>query len=163
MSAVPKGVLESVLLGLSANPDLLSLVVGSRDHPGEIWTRRLDTERFNAQEALGHLADWEAIFTVRLRQTLKGSLDELPNPDPWLLRETNHYAELHPREALERIRRNRVENLEFLKSLSDDEWDRAGLHPTRGPMTLEVQAIHMLAHDGYHFRQLLDLLGLGGG
>jgi hypothetical protein len=56
------------------------------------------------------------------------------------------------------FRKHRTALVEFLSSLSLDEWERTALHPEWGVQTIESMAVHILGHDGYHARQIADWL-----
>ena len=57
-------------------------------------------------------------------------------------------------EALAAFRRRRAESLAFLRHLRPADWDRAGVHPTRGRLTLRDFVGLMAGHDDNHLDQL---------
>ena len=57
-------------------------------------------------------------------------------------------------EALAAFRRRRAESLAFLRHLKPADWDRGGVHPTRGRMTMRDFVGLMAWHDDNHLDQL---------
>ena len=157
MSAIPKGTRDLVLFGLEATPDTLKLFLEKYSDSVE-WDDRPDPERFTAREHLAHLSDWEEVFQRRFEQTLANGVEDLFNPDPWTLKETNSYSRSDRTQSVARFADLRKTSIKTLDALSERDWQELATHSSHGPMTLEIQAVHMLAHDGYHIRQLFTLL-----
>lgn len=121
------------------------------DHPA--WDVRIP-DRFTPREHVAHLADWERIFYDRLSLTCGSVAPRLPNPDPEGLAMTNSYAASDPHERARAFAEARKETLGFLSGIEEADWDRIGIHPAHGKLTLESQFIHIMAHDGYHLEFL---------
>src|SRR5439155_18076699 len=62
------------------------------------------------------------------------------------------------REALAAFRRRRAEVLVLLRSLSPAEWQRAGVHLSRGRLTLADWVARLAGHDDNHVAQLRRVL-----
>ena len=73
-------------------------------------------------------------------------------PDRWAVERQYQRNDAH--EALEHFRARRDETLKLLHGLRPEHWDRAGLHATRGPMTVRDFVGLMAWHDDNHLDQL---------
>ncbi|HLK16261.1 MAG TPA: DinB family protein [Fimbriimonadaceae bacterium] len=141
-----------VLLGLEASPSvferLLSVV------PDDLWDVRADPDRFTVREVYAHLAEWEPVLQARLSGTLLTDRFILPNYDPAELAIEHGYAKIDPEESVEKFRRGRAETVALIRSLPAAAYNRVGVHPIRGPMTIGDQINAMLGHDMYHIEQV---------
>jgi hypothetical protein len=108
---------------------------------------------------VAHLADWQAVYLARLKLSEEGAEPELPNPDPDELAVAHGYSESSPSESCAAFAKAREELTGYLRNVSAEAWDRAGVHPVHGRITFEGQVVHILAHDGYHFEYLATRLG----
>ena len=61
-------------------------------------------------------------------------------------------------ESLELFRLLRQANLLFLGQLSQEEWERCGIHAERGRITVRELAGHMAGHDANHVEQIRKIL-----
>jgi hypothetical protein len=64
------------------------------------------------------------------------------------------YDSWTPQEALEMFRLLREANLRLFGRLTQEEWQRYGMHAERGRITVEDLARHMAAHDVNHIDQV---------
>ena len=76
----------------------------------------------------------------------------LGEPDRWAIE--RQYARNDAEEAVGAFRKRRVESLAFLRGLKPDQWERGGIHATRGRMTIKDFAGLMAWHDDNHLEQL---------
>jgi hypothetical protein len=77
-------------------------------------------------------------------------------PDRWA--EDRQYLRNDAGEALAAFRRRRAESLAFLRHLRPADWDRRGVHPTRGRLTMRDFVGLMAGHDDDHLDQLTRAL-----
>jgi hypothetical protein len=116
--------------------------------------RRPDPKNWAAVEIVCHLRDTEELFQSRFQQIL--AMDEphlLPvDPDRWA--EERQYLRHDAAHALGAFRRRRGETLALLEPLRPEQWQRGGLHATRGRMTVEDLVTLMAWHDDNHLDQL---------
>lgn len=119
-----------------------------------VLARRPDAKNWAPNEVLCHLRDVEEFFMLRF-QTIAAS-DEprlLPaDPDRWA--EERQYIRNDAAEALRAFEKRREESLSHLRGLTDAQWDRGGLHPTYGRMTIDSIVTLMVCHDDDHLDQL---------
>ena len=93
-------------------------------------------EEWSVRQIVAHLADSEQVGCTRFRRVLAE-----PNPtiewyDEKAWAEKLDYARRKYSFSLETFRRTRGENYELLKDLTEDAWQRPGVHSKNGPMTL---------------------------
>jgi len=127
------------LLG-TASPDLLH-----RSPDGDDWS---------PATVVGHLADAELVFSVRIRMALTADRPYLAayDEEAWVRR----FAELERdvKESLARWRALRDANLRLFASLDETEWKMSGLHAERGELTIAHIAETMAKHDRDHLAQI---------
>jgi hypothetical protein len=91
---------------------------------------------------------------TRFRMIL--AMDEPPfplvEPDRWASERQYHRNDA--REAIEAFRVRRRESLELLRGLTPEDRARAGVHATRGRMTVDDVVALMAWHDDNHLDQL---------
>jgi hypothetical protein len=145
--------MNDTLHALSATPEkLLDLhkrleKVGKLDHPREPgkWTPR---------QILAHLADVEAVQTVRVMAML--AQDNPPmlgfNADEWAA--AGRYAIRTAERSVRSFAAARERNLELWVPLTVDQLERKGTHPTRGEFTVGGWLEFVSRHDANHLAQL---------
>jgi DinB superfamily len=74
--------------------------------------------------------------------------------DPARWAEERQYLRNDPHEAVAALRRRRTEVLTLLRSLSPFEWQRGGIHLSRGRLTLADWVASLAGHDDNHIDQL---------
>jgi hypothetical protein len=133
--------LESQLLGLSEE-DLCR-----RPAPGE-WSLK---------EIAAHLRDAEACFLERLRLIASQDEPRLPDidVDAYVLERDYQSLDLH--EVLLEFSRLRQRSTSLLWRLEPSEWEREGLHPYRGRLSIMQVARDMNEHDLGHLWQVRRL------
>lgn len=133
-------------------PDELAEAIRGRSD--EELSRRPDARNWAAKEVLCHLRDVEESFQGRIEQAL--SMDEprflAVAPDRWA--EERQYLRCDAAQALAHFRQRRRETLEMLRKLPADLLKRAGVHATRGRMTIDDLITLMAWHDDNHLDQL---------
>ena len=154
---LPERIKSYLLRDLEVTPDLLDRLLGEVTDPA-VYDRRPDPERFTLREVLAHLADWEAVFLQRLRQTLDQDNPALVGLDEGRLAVDHDYAHADPAECRVRFRRGRRELLAALRGVTPGQWERVGIHSEIGLVSVETQAVMIASHDGYHLQQILEWL-----
>ena len=122
-------------------------------------SRRPDAKNWAAKEVVCHLRDTEEAFGGRFEQILAMDTDpRLPGPtaDRWA--EERQYLRNDTVEALAAFRKRREETLATLRALTPAQWDKGGIHPVRGRMTLDTFLTLMAWHDDNHLDQLTRAL-----
>jgi len=125
-----------------------------KDEPDAVLSRRPDGKNWSAKEVVCHIRDTEESFMARFQTIM--AMDEptfLPvEPDRWAA--DRQYLRNDGAEALETFRTRRDESLKFLLGLPPDQWERGGIHATRGRMTIKDFVALMAWHDDNHLDQL---------
>ena len=115
---------------------------------------------FSALENVCHLLDIEREgYAVRIERLLREDGPGLPDIDGSRLAEERQYNKQNMETALAAFRRAREGNIRIVKSLNDEQLERAGTLETVGPITLRDLLLMMRAHDEAHRRELDDLRG----
>ena len=140
--------------------------------------RRPAAQSWSAKEILCHLRDVEELFQIRFHTVLAideprlfvlgasteelaawrvgGAISHPLDPDRWAA--DRQYVRNDAREALTAFQRRRAEVLILLQSLSATEWQRVGIHPQRGRLTLADWVASLAGHDDNHLGQLARAL-----
>ncbi len=119
-----------------------------------ILSKRPDGKNWAAKEVICHLRDTDELFMNRFQAIV--SMDEpklFPvEADRWA--EERQYLRNDVQEALSAFRRRRGDVLNFLRGLKPEQWERAGIHTTRGRKTLRDYSELMAMHDLNHLDQV---------
>jgi DinB family protein len=160
--------LEQRRARLALTPD--ELAAGIHGQPEAVLARRPEATSWAAKEIICHLRDTEEMFLLRLEaiaavdepliaaagmgaRMLALKPDGQPAaPDRWA--EDRQYLRNGAAEALATFRRLREGTLAHVASLSPEQWQRGGLHPRRGRLTVEDFVTDMAWHDDNHLAQL---------
>ncbi len=117
-------------------------------------TKRPDPKNWSAKEVVCHVRDTEESFMMRFLSIL--AMDDpkfLPvEPDRWAVE--RQYQRNDVQEALAALKTRREETLRFFRGLKPEQWERGGVHATRGRMTLKDFVELMAWHDDNHLDQL---------
>lgn len=152
---LPERVRHYLLIDLESGPEVLARLLADVTDP-DVYDRRPDPDRFTLREMLAHLADWEAVFLMRLTQTRDEENATLQGLDEGQVALDHDYAHSDPSECLARYQEGRVRIVAFLRALTPEQWKRVGIHTEVGPITMEDQAVLITAHDGYHRQQAVQ-------
>ena len=79
---------------------------------------------------------------------------KLVGPSADRMAEERQYLRNDAVEAIGAFRRRREENVEYLRKLTPAQWDKGGIHPVRGRMTIDTFLTLMAWHDDNHLDQL---------
>jgi DinB family protein len=122
--------------------------------PDALLSRRPDEANWSPREVVCHIRDIEESFMARLQIMM--IMDEpafLPvEPDRWA--EERQYQRNDATEALRAFRMRRDESLKLLRGLRPNQWERGGIHATRGHMSVKDFVGLMVWHDDNHLDQL---------
>lgn len=135
--------------------DLVSLVAAA--DPAAL-RREPAPEEWSAATVVAHLADAEMVYAVRLRLVVAEDRPLLTEFDENAWAERFGELDEDPRETLQRWRALRDSTLRLLDALVDGEWERTGLHPRRGEITVGGVVKLLAEHDRQHLAQLRHAL-----
>ena len=136
-------------------PQLLALLKGVPE--AELRTRA-QSKKWSVVEILAHFADAELVSVWRYRQMIEHDGCPLPGYGQELWASLGQYAARDPRESLESFRILRNTNLRMFDNLTEEFWQRHGVHAERGPMTVRDLATQIAGHDLNHLAQVRALV-----
>ena len=117
-------------------------------------SKRPDPKSWAAKEVICHLRDTEEFFMLRFSTIIAVDNPPLAPPDPDRWAEERQYLRNDADEAVDAFRKRRAETLAFLRTLGPADWERAGMHATRGKVTVDAFLTLMAWHDDNHLDQL---------
>jgi len=145
---------EERMTRLARTADELAAAIRGRDDAA--LSRRPDGKNWAAKEAVCHLRDVEEMFMGRFGMILAMDNPKLAfdptTPDRWA--EERQYLRNDAPLALAAFRARRDESLALLRTLTPEQWKRAGVHAARGPITINDFVTLMAWHYDNHLDQL---------
>jgi hypothetical protein len=142
---------------LTRTADQLTAAIKGRSET--VMARRPDVNNWAPKEVVCHLRDTEEAFAARFEQILAMDVDPKlggASADRWA--EERQYLRNDAPEAIAAFRKRREENLVTLRALTPAQWNKGGIHPVRGRMTLDTFLTLMAWHDDNHLDQLARAL-----
>ena|SRR5687768_7034436 len=131
--------------------DLMSLVASAE--PSAL-RREPAPDEWSAATVVGHLADAELVYGVRLRLVVAEDRPVLTSFDEeaW----ADRFGELDDdtKDTLGRFRALRESNLRLLDALVDGEWERTGVHQQKGVLSVGALVKSLAEHDRTHLDQI---------
>src|SRR5262249_33513450 len=138
---------------LTRTADELAAAIKGQTDP--VLSRRPDARNWAAKEVVCHLRDAEEAFGTRFDQILAMDVDpKLGGANPDRLAEERQYLRNDTTQALAAFRQRRMETLATFAKLTAAQWDKGGLHPVRGRITIDGFLSLMAWHDDNHLDQL---------
>ena len=109
-------------------------------------------------EVLCHLRDYDTIFRKRAQLMTEQEYPTLPAPDHMKMVEAGNYNGQELAQVIEEFSHSRKKTIAFFAELSDEYWQRAGIHPERGHFTMLDAALQIGLHDTIHLEQMTRIL-----
>jgi hypothetical protein len=126
------------------------------------FTRRVVPDKWSAQENVAHLARYNGVFLQRVHRILSEDKPALGRYRAEEDAEWESWRQLPYGDLIERFAKLRGQLVEQLKLLSDEDFERVGVHPRFGELTLSQWLEFFLVHEGHHlyliFQQVRMLL-----
>ena len=143
---------------MARTPD--ELLDAIRDRSDAELSRRPDDKNWSAKEIVCHLRDVEREYLERFHLVLENDdpklyLDVASN-DRWPVE--RQYLRNDTGDAVTAFRELRDEMLALLAGLTAAQWQRGGIHPRRGRVTIDGWVAMLAAHDDDHVDQLTRAL-----
>ena len=110
-------------------------------------------DEWSIMELVGHIIDVGALWPGRTRQMLATDNPTLAAVDPAWVRQRDYHNK-QPGFLLITLAEQRAEYVEFLRVLRPAQLARSGIHPTRGPLTVEQGIAALADHDRGHSEQI---------
>lgn len=154
---MPHAMLRSLTVNaLEGTPEVVARLL--RGASPAAFDHTPDPNRFTLRAILPHLADFDPIFRGRIGQCRDEDQPRLVPRDEGQMALDNDYAHADPLQSLARFAAERALLVATLRDLTDDQWDRKGIHAIAGPVSIAELAGMVLSHDGYHTRQIAEWL-----
>jgi hypothetical protein len=115
-------------------------------------------DKWSVCEIVAHLAEDELATSWRYRQMIENNGCALASFDQDQWARLGDYRSWKPADALDMFRLLRSANLRMLSNLTEDEWERYGIHAERGRISVRDLARHMAGHDMNHVDQIRSIL-----
>ncbi len=115
--------------------------------------RRLTEDSWSLKEIAAHLRDCEQHFLQTLERIAFEDTPHISALDADSLVMEQDYRDIDLDEVLERFEYLRYRAVSLLWSLDPDGWERSGLHPYRGPVSISRLAREQNEHDLEHLWQ----------
>jgi len=144
-----------ILANLQEAPKELARLL--RGVPDEVLRRKPAPEKWSMLEIICHLRDVEAFFVERYGKLANHDRPQLRTIKQDELAVRLRYDEDNPARALKEFQVLRAESVALLSALSHQSWQRGGVHPTRGTVTIAWTAEHAVEHDANHLSQIRGL------
>src|SRR6476661_350567 len=114
--------------------------------------------KWSAHEQLAHLARYHQIFLQRIDRILTEQAPEFPRYRAEDDLEWPAWTGLPTSQLLVRISSMRSKLMARLRSLSEEDFERTGVHPKFGPMSLSLWLEFFLVHEAHHLYVVLQLV-----
>jgi uncharacterized damage-inducible protein DinB len=134
------------------------LTVALSGVPPEELAAKTVPGKWSAQEQLAHLARYHQIFLQRIERILSEQTPEFPRyraeDDPeWIT-----WTSMPAQQVLVRLSSMRIKLMAQLRSLSEEDFERTGVHPKFGKMSLSLWLEFFLVHEAHHLYVVLQLV-----
>jgi len=114
--------------------------------------------KWSAYQQLAHLARYHQIFLERIDRILSEPSPSFPRyraeEDP----EWPRWSALPTEQVLARLSSMRTKLMARLRSLSEEDFQRTGVHPKFGEMSLALWLEFFLVHEAHHLYGVLQLV-----
>lgn len=144
-----------ILAKLEAGP--AALAAATKGLSKEAARKRPAEGKWSIVEIACHLRDIEGIFTERFTKMAFSERPAFWMMDNARVARLRSYAESDLAAAVKAFKEARAETLTLLRALPGPLWQRTGLHPKRGELTLEALAAHLAGHDANHIGKIREL------
>lgn len=145
------------LEALRATPGIVRSLVSIATPEQLLW--KPTPERWSICEILNHLTDVEKLNVgLRVRRMLDESSPSFDDYDPAVRYREGAYGNDDGVRALASFCETRTSSLEWLDSSTPEDWERRGLHPEVGEVSIRQVLSLWSFHDLSHIRQIAEIL-----
>lgn len=145
-----------VLERLAAAPAALAAAL--KGAPDDVLRSKADG-KWSMIENAAHVRDIERVYQSRFSKMAFGD-----KPAFWMLdndraAEALKYGEADSAEVAKEFKRLREDSIALLRALPHEAWQRTGVHPEAGEITVEQLAVRLADHDDTHLGKIRTLRG----
>ncbi len=148
---------EKTLLDLPRTPIILQTILHGVDQQ-RASSATDGPDGWNVIEIVGHLNDYDQIFLERTQTMIEGDAPALGSHDQDELVRQHGYKTQPLTDVLASFLSRRRAFIDYLSGLSAEQWQRTGVHPSWGAITVLDQAINVTHHDVNHIAQVIKAL-----
>jgi uncharacterized damage-inducible protein DinB len=146
---------HAVLTRLSSLPSRLAEAL--RAFSADALRRPAQAGKWSAMEVACHLRDIDRLYAGRVSKAAFSDRPAFWMMDNARVAETLRYREADLGAVLKEHRRRREDLVSLLRALPHGVWQRTGLHPKRGELTIEALVSVIADHDDNHLGQIAAL------
>lgn len=114
--------------------------------------------KWSAHEQLAHLARYHQVFLQRIDRMLSEHAPEFPRYRAEEDSEWPAWSGLPTQQVLVRLSSMRTKLMARLRSLTEEDFQRTGVHPKFGAMSLALWLEFFLVHEAHHLYVALQLV-----
>jgi uncharacterized damage-inducible protein DinB len=149
---------EKALRDFPKTPVILSIVLKGVSQK-RAQQARDGADGWTVLEVLGHMNEFEQAFFQRSRLIVETEMPKFPALDPEALAKAHHYNDQKLADVLASYLNTRRAHLAYLQLLTPEQWQRKGIHPVSGEVTLVENVTNTTLHDVNHIEQIVKALG----
>lgn len=146
---------HALVEALAATP--LRLAQALKPFSAEALRRPPQPGKWSAIEIACHMRDIDRLYAERVSKMAFSERPSLWMMDNAVVAEKLRYREAEPAGVLKEQRRRREALVSLLHALPHPSWQRPGLHPRRGEITIEKLCEVIADHDRDHLAQIAAL------
>jgi len=143
---------EEMMAKMEKTPEEFAVLIRGKDET--FLSKRPDGKNWAPKEIICHLRDTDELFMTRFQAMITMDEPKFSPADADRWAEDRQYLRNDAQQALAALRKRRGEVLNFLGGLKPEQWERAGIHATRGRETLRDWVTLMANHDLNHLEQM---------
>jgi uncharacterized damage-inducible protein DinB len=145
----------AVLERLAAAPAAMTTAL--KGAPDDVLRRKAAGGKWSMIDNAAHVRDIERVYQGRFSRMAFGD-----KPAFWMLDNEAaaaalKYSEADPAEVAKEFKRLREDTVSFLRTLPHEAWEKTGLHPEAGEITVEQLAVRLANHDDAHIGRIKAL------
>ena len=129
-----------------------------RDVPLENLSAATVPGKWSAHHQLAHLARYHQIFLERIDRILREPLPTFPRYRAEEDLEWPRWQSMPAQQILANLSSLRTKLMARLRSLSEEDFQRTGIHPKFGEMNLALWLEFFLVHEAHHLYAVLQLV-----
>jgi uncharacterized damage-inducible protein DinB len=134
------------------------LTVALSGVPVDSLSAKVVPGKWSAHEQLAHLARYHQIFLERIDRILAEQAPEFPRYSAEQDPEWPAWSSLPAPQLLVRLSSMRAKLMARLRSLSEEDFERIGIHSRFGEMSLSLWLEFFLVHEAHHLYAVLQLV-----
>lgn len=142
---------------IAATPDILRSLMAALSDEDARW--KPSPERMSVAEVLEHMSHVEAHgYRVRVDRILSEDDPEVENYDQEAFIGSGQYSGRDPEESFAHLEEQREDNVQLLRDLEAEDFQRGATHSVYGRFTLADLVHEWAFHDLGHVRQIAELI-----